>query len=233
MVELASNIDWGDIDGLYDPNINSYFIDFEYKDALLNTSKCFVVGRKGTGKSALYNWLETNQQKYDIMVENKSFSDFPFEKLLYLSDNNFSKPNQYQSIWKNIIYTELARLIILDQRNIADDSWTELAKYIEYIFGSNLIDLHKEVTRLSKKTNSSIGYDNTCLSSSNGLETELYGDFRNITKINDRLWQTILSYVTSNPTKQYIIQFDQLDDNYTQYVNRGEYLQCLISIVFL
>ena len=30
-IELAKTIDWGDIDGLYDPNINSYFIDIEYK----------------------------------------------------------------------------------------------------------------------------------------------------------------------------------------------------------
>lgn len=229
-IELAKTIDWGDIDGLYDPNINSYFIDIEYKHSLLNTNKCFVVGRKGTGKSALYHWLETNQNDYNIMVENLSFNDFPFEKLLYLSDNDFSKPNQYQSIWKNIIYTEIARLIISDQTNISDESWLELAAYIKYVFGKNVVDLHKEVTRLSTKTSTCIGYDNSYISSSNGLETDLYDNFHNITKINERLWLVINSYVKRNPTKQYIIQFDQLDDNYTTYINRGEYLQCLISL---
>ena len=79
-------------------------------------------------------------------------------------------------------------------------------RFYEYVFGKNVVDLHKEVTRLSTKTSTCIGYDNSHISSSNGLETDLYDNFHNITKINERLWLVINSYVKRNPTKQYIIQ---------------------------
>ena len=38
------------------------------------------------------------------VIVNKDFGEFPFEKLLCLHDDNFAKPNQYQTIWKNVIY---------------------------------------------------------------------------------------------------------------------------------
>lgn len=228
--ELLKQVDFGDIDGLYDPNINAYFIDNQYKKPLLEDNKYFVIGRKGTGKSALYNWLHGNQVENEIMVSNKSFNDFPFEKLLQLSDDEFAKPNQYQSIWKNIIFSELARLLVTDQSNPIDDELKELDKYIKHIFGVDLTDLHKEVTRKVKKTSNSIGYDSTSVRIESGMEVDLYDGYKNLTKINDRLKALLSSYLKRYETKQYIIQFDQLDDNYTAYVNNANYIQCIISL---
>lgn len=230
MKELVKQIDFGDIDGLYDPNINNYFIDNQYKKSLLEENKYFVIGRKGTGKSALYNWLHTNQVKDSIMVTNKSFNDFPFEKLLQLSDDEFSKPNQYQSIWKNIIFSELANLIVCDQSNPIDEDSIELKKYIEHVFGSNLTDLHKEITRKVRKTSDSIGYNSTRKGFEQGVEVDLYDGYKNLTKINERLKILLSSYLKRHETKQYIIQFDQLDDNYTIFVNNTSYIQCIISL---
>lgn len=227
---LLSQINFGDIDGLYDKNINDYFIDIQYKEALLKEDKFFVIGRKGTGKSALYNWLFTNQVSDGIMVSNKSFSDFPFEKLLRLSDDDFSRPNQYQSIWKHIIFSELARMIVEDESNNADDEWSELKDYISFVFGSNLVDLHKEVTRKVTKRESRLGYDSSFLGHGSSDEIEHRFSFDNITNLNASLWRILTSYLKRNQTKQYIIQFDQLDDNYTTYINNDSYLQCVIGL---
>ena len=49
-LELLKSVDFGDIDGLYDAHINDYFIDNEYKKALLSQSKYFVIGNIVTGK---------------------------------------------------------------------------------------------------------------------------------------------------------------------------------------
>jgi len=63
----------------------------------------FVIGRKGTGKSSIYRMIAEFGATQGYIVENKDFGDFPFERLLKLEDTNFPKPNQYQTIWKNII----------------------------------------------------------------------------------------------------------------------------------
>lgn len=229
-VDLLNKIDFGDIDGLYDPNLNQYFIDVQYKDSLLHGEKFFVIGRKGTGKSALYNWLHSIQSEEGIIVSNMSFSDFPFERLLSLSDDNFMKPNQYQSIWKHIILLELAKIIVSDtQSDAADEGWRELLDYIKNR-GVNLSDLHREITRYIDKYDSRLGYKESFLGYGTSKEIENRWGLSNITSLNNRLNEVICDYLKRHQTCQYIIQFDQLDDSYTSYVNRDEYLQCIQSL---
>lgn len=228
-LDYLLKVDFGDIDGLYD-NINDYFIDVDFKKSILSEAKYFVIGRKGTGKSALYNWIEKNQVLNEVMVSNKSFNDFPFEKLLQLSDETFAKPNQYQSIWKNIILTEYALLLCKDQSNPIDDALIELKNYIEFVFGNNLIDLHKVVTRKSEKSECGISIKGVSSQFGECREMEYYDQCKNLSVVNERLHQVLLDYLLRHETKTYIVQFDQLDDNYTQYVDNESYIQCIISL---
>lgn len=229
--KLLAQIDFGNIDGLYDKNINAYFIDAQYKDLLLKGNKYFVLGRKGTGKSALYNWIYRNQGEDGILVSNKSFNDFPFERLLELSDDTFSKPNQYQSIWKHIVLSELAKMIVTDENNVPDDDWMELKEYIQFFFGRNIVELHKEVTKRVQKNQTTLSYNNLVeIGSAKSNEITLANGYGNITSINNRLKVVIENYLKRHTTIPYFIQFDQLDDNYTVYTDRKEFLQCLISL---
>lgn len=165
-----------DIDGLYDPNISDYFIDYEFKDAILNKNIYFIIGRKGTGKSALYNWIYKNQIDNNNLIANLSFNNFPFEKLLTLSDDNFAKPNQYQSIWRNIIYSEIASLLVIDQSNPSDEALKELKRYTDYVFGNDLTELHKQVTKTTHKTEDGLVFkpiDSLSVSRSKGKVSEI------------------------------------------------------------
>ena len=69
----------------------------------IDSNVFFVVGKKGTGKSAIYRMIEQASLHNGCLVINKDFGEFPFEKLLSLQDDNFAKPNQYQTIWRNVI----------------------------------------------------------------------------------------------------------------------------------
>lgn len=235
LTALLNQVDFGDIDGLYDPKISEYFIDYEFKEAILRRNIYFIIGRKGTGKSALYNWIEKNQRENNNLITNLSFNNFPFEKLLSLSDESFAKPNQYQSIWRNIIYSEIASLLVQDQTNPIDDALRELKKYTDYTFGNDLSDLHKQVTKTTEKTDQGLTFSPTKMfgfsrSKGNSIEQELHDSYQNITKINSRLESVIRDYLKRNPNKQYLIQFDQLDDNYTSFIDNSDYTQCIISL---
>lgn len=102
-IDTICGVDFGDIDGLYDPNLEKYFVDYEYWRDIVEGKRYFVIGRKGTGKSAVYNWIKKVSPEKYTLVSNLSFKHFPFEKLLTLSDDNFAIPNQYQSIWRNVL----------------------------------------------------------------------------------------------------------------------------------
>jgi energy-coupling factor transporter ATP-binding protein EcfA2 len=232
--DLIKKIDFGDIDGLYDPNLVKNYLDFGFSDSIINGNIFFVLGRKGTGKSALYNYVNSIQGDKGILVSNLSFKNFPFEKLLELTDDNFSKPNQYQSIWRNIILSEYAKLIITDQSNPVEEIFNELKQYVDYVFGTDLIDLHKKVTKSAEKKGREIGFAKRVFNirgnRESSSEKELTESFENISRINERLEMLIISYLKLNGTTQYIVQFDQLDDNYNVYIDNQPYFQSLISL---
>lgn len=228
--DLLNRVDFGDIDGLYDKNINDYFLDNNYWEQLINGRKFFVIGRKGTGKSAIYNWVKSQESEKAVIVSNLSFKNFPFEKLLKLADDDFSRPNQYQSVWRNIILSEIAKHITLDAISIINDSFIEIKKYVNHKFGTDLTDLHKKVTKQTIKTDAGLFIKGSGLGRTTTDEKELVDEMSNITLINSQLESLIKNYLIATPTSPYIIQFDQLDDNYTVYIENNEYFQSIISL---
>ncbi len=233
--QAIKKIDFGDIDGLYDPKIKEYFLDFNFWDRIVLHDCYYVIGRKGTGKSAIYNWIEQRQYDEGILVSNLSFKEFPFEKFLKLSDDDFSKPNQYQSIWRNIILSEVARLIVLDQKNSIDENYKIIADYVNFFFGTDLTELHKEVTRRAEKTSFGIGLKLKKILRIKANQEWMNGidikdGLSNITMINRKLQKVIEDYLKLHNATQIIVQFDQLDDNYTLFLEKEEYFQSIISL---
>lgn len=229
--EIFSRIDFGDIDGLSDPNLPNYFLDNHYWEKIAEGNIYYVIGRKGTGKSAIYNWVHTQAADKETIVSNLAFKTFPFEKLLQLSDDDFHKPNQYQSIWRNIILSEIAKMIYNDPRSEVDEEYKEICDYVEHTFGRNLIDLHKSITSQTFKTSSGLQLYGISGEAEHSHDIT-YGDStHNITLINSKLESCLSNYLKRNQTSRYIIQFDQLDDNYTSYLKAEDsYFQCIISL---
>lgn len=232
---MLLDVDFGDIDGLFDPNLTRYFIDFGFSEQIVNKDIFFVIGRKGCGKSAIYNYVNSKQEEGDFLCSNMSFKEFPFEKFLQLSDDDFSRPNQYQSIWRNIILSQFSKLITLDEKKNITTEYKMLYEYVEYHFGLNIVDLHKQITRNTSKTSSGLllGNKNIANASINAEASreKTFGlEINNISQINIKLEEILLAYLTTSNTSEYIIQFDQLDDNYTTYIDRQEYFQSIISL---
>ena len=228
-IGFVKQIEWGDIDGLYDPHLLNYFVDLDFWNQIVREKTFYVIGRKGTGKSAIYQWLKAQEKNFPILVSNLSFKHFPFEKLLSLEDNNFSAPNQYQSIWRNIILSEFAKLIVHDQSNPVTDEYRELKKYVDYYFGNDLIDVHKKVTEQTSKTQTGLKKV-ISIFSENAEQKKIENDYGNVTIANAKLENIIIKYLLYSSSNTYIIQFDQLDDNYNQYTDKEAFFNCIISL---
>ena len=229
-IQALLQTDFGNPDGLYDKNLENYFLDQDYWKKIIEENKYFVIGRKGTGKSAIYNWIYNRQFEKAILISNLSFRSFPFEKLLKLSDDDFSRPNQYQSIWKYIILSEFAKQIVLDQHYQPElDEYKELVEFVNLKFGKNLNDLHSTITTHTQKTETGLQYKG--LGPKFGSEKTLNIDdgLDNISEINMRLEFLILQNL-HNSQRTYLIQFDQLDDNYTLYIDNRKFFEALISL---
>lgn len=229
-IELLRNVDFGEIDGYGDPNLEKYFLDNGYWEKIVENRVFFVVGKKGTGKSSIYRMIEQEAFDNGCIVINKDFGEFPFEKLLQLQDENFSKPNQYQTIWKNVIYNLFIQNIAKLEVDEDNRYYREIKEYSDTFLGK-AIDLHKEIVSNTTKTNGSLIANGIGA----GFETISSSDYKyndkNITAINSTLLELITNYfITTNSSSKVIVQFDRLDDNYNQYQNLEEYYQAIISL---
>lgn len=229
-IELLKNVDFGEIDGYGDPNLEKYFLDNGYWEKIVQNKVFFVVGKKGTGKSSIYRMIEREAHSQGCMIINKDLGDFPFEKLLQLPDDSFSKPNQYQTIWKNVVYNLFIQGIARIESYEDNEYYREIKEYSD-TFTGKATDLHKEIITHTTKSNGSlisygIGY---------GIEKESTNSYNyrgdNITAINSKLLTLITNYfITTASNTKIIIQLDRLDDNYNQYQNVEEYYQSIISL---
>ena len=73
-------------------NENLFFYIDEV-NSIKSGEKCYVIGRKGMGKTAISEFLY-NQSAENIFSERLSFKNFPFNLLYSLENNIYTSPNQ-------------------------------------------------------------------------------------------------------------------------------------------
>ena len=199
-----------------------YFYYQDFVKQLVNGEKCYVIGRKGTGKTAISEYLS---KLYDVGIFTRklSFKNFPFNVLYSHSDNQFTFPNQYITIWKYIILSEIAQLMLQNQ-NIAPLVHEELGR----IYSD---DLERKLANSINKWTS--GEFQITLLGSGGK----FGATREFTP-NERSWiekvEVLEEYIKTNIDRStYYIIFDELDEDY-KYVGEEtsdtKYISLIIGL---
>ena len=75
---LLKKIDFGHIAAEADPNLISYFLETDSYKRIFSGERMYVVGRKGTGKSAIYLTIEKLEDPY-LEVSGLTFDDYPWQ----------------------------------------------------------------------------------------------------------------------------------------------------------
>ena len=107
-------------------NSDRYFYFFNEVKQISSGRKSFVIGRKGSGKTAINEYLFNTKNDENIFANQLSFTDFPYNLLYRLNDANYSQKSEYISIWKYIIYSSICEMM-LKNLSIDEDARTELS----------------------------------------------------------------------------------------------------------
>lgn len=94
-------------------NSARYFYHTRVVDRILRGEKLYVIGRKGTGKTAISEHLQSLNEK-EIFSDKLTFKNFPFNNLYRLKDEGFTAPNQHITLWKYVIYLTVCRMLVKD-----------------------------------------------------------------------------------------------------------------------
>ena len=110
-----SSINWGEDDGTGDSGLREYFVEIpEYKQ-ILNGDIRYIIGRKGTGKSAIAEKIRIDvSQRHDWFYCDLSLKDFPLGSFRSLEDKSQRGKSKYVPAWKFLICARLISLILND-----------------------------------------------------------------------------------------------------------------------
>lgn len=97
-----------------DEDSGRYFFSISEVTQLEKGERCYVIGRKGTGKSAICKYFETSIS-YNRFCLKLSFKEFPFNLLYGLEDHDYTRPSQYISLWKFFIYSSILSMMARNQ----------------------------------------------------------------------------------------------------------------------
>ncbi len=218
---------------LYDDIINNwsveakkenraYFYNVQEVNIIMEGKRSFVIGRKGSGKTAIAQHLCEIEQA-NVFSDKLSFKNFPFN-ILYSLENQreYTVPNQYISIWKYLIYSYICKKMISNQ-GIDSDVRDKLMK----LYGDPSI---KSLNRLIERWTSK-GFGLEVLGVGFEYEREKQGCEATWIDAIEILQQVILDYCDES---KYLIIFDELDEDYKDFHSETEAnnYMCMLTSLF-
>ncbi|SJL27833.1 P-loop ATPase, Sll1717 family [Porphyromonas gingivalis] len=208
-------------------NTDRYFFHTEEANQIINGNKFYVIGRKGSGKTAIGQYISnlprTSNKNYNVFVEKLSFKNFPFNKLYSWEDKGYTAPNQYITIWKYVIYVCICRMMSKNE-NINEAARETLSK----VFAQDPIDSLKKSAQDRVVTGGSI----QLLGVGASIQVT-YSPERDGQSWIDRtqvLEDIIREYIDE---AEYYVIFDELDEDFRDFDSKQEarqYINLLTSL---
>lgn len=215
MKEISSIKTLGGIDADNDQLLFKCFQDHEAYHEVLNFSKFILLGRKGTGKTAIFKKI-LKERDYSTFSFGHTFSDYPWhyhDKQIKIGVPDFDK---YTHSWKYLIYLTISKILLNQDQSIPYDelSLNNLSKIENFVIDTygtrdpDLTQVFSPSKKIKVKPNFEIdlGIFKTTFSS----ERVSIEDLPIIVQeINLNLSEYVIQSL--NPKHKYYILFDQLD----------------------
>jgi ABC-type oligopeptide transport system ATPase subunit len=193
-------------------NLKYYYTNDEL-DSILKGRKFYVIGRKGSGKTAISeHLLQLSKSQYNCFAEKLSFKHFPFNDLYNHHNARYTPPNQYITIWKYLIYSYICRLMI---KNESIDN--DIRQKLSTIYSNPLSSLERTF-----KTWTSAEFGATVLGTGGNVSVGTTVLTNNISwqEKTDILEDIIMEHLDAS---NYYVIFDELDEDYGEIRDEESY----------
>lgn len=216
----------GKKEATYVKDFEQYYFDFNKNvERIMEKDKFLLLGKKGTGKSLLAEYLKKKSFKDPTwFCTISSYKEFNFHELIYLKSRDI-KPNEYMAIWEWIILIEIAQLCINDQ-SVNCLAKENLEKFIESNFGDLKLNMN-QIIEITKKGSLNGRILHGILGASGGFGQDIKYTQGTFIDYLDSLRTNVIQ-VLKESSCHYTIVFDELDDKFR---NEDIYKSNIISLI--
>ncbi len=226
-----------------DSDLQNYFFKLPEIQEIISSRAWLVLGRKGMGKTAIYEYLkkaDSNELNgYETICIN--FNDYPWPAHQLYKEALAGELSAYQKSWRYLFFVKaLSKLIDIKERNSEslnrELKWAK--NYIEKIYGNPDPSLKEvilsKLSRLSAVEGPSIEFDELSFEVGEVSFEDIAEDKQLQVKLRSNAF-TLLGYfekIFKNNCGQnkFLIALDQLDENWLEG-EIEEYSKVLINLV--
>ena len=211
-IQIAfSDIDWGEDEARNDESLEHYFVEFPGYNSILKGKKRFIIGRKGTGKSAILQKIRLDCNSNPTLFSTDiSLRDFPLTDFKALGDRSLQDKSKYVSAWKFLLLTEIASLFIQDNSIASCDEIDALKEFLHDNFpdGISVSETINKLRQNENKISMVISILSGEHSNSTSSETTAQIHYNKAVKTLESLFVRIRTEST------FILLIDELDEGY-------------------
>ncbi len=146
MKDVGSVESFGGIDADADTLLDECFQDHEAYKAILTHERFLIVGRKGSGKTAIFRKLITTHA-HDVFPYGHTFADYPWHYHDLQSTMGVPEEDRYTHSWRYLILLTASKIALNQDNSIpwwsddALDSMGKLESFVVDSYGSRNPDL--------------------------------------------------------------------------------------------
>ncbi len=232
-IDLSKVKNFGAIDADTDPLLDEAFETHEAYLQAKNHEKYVIVGRKGSGKTAIYRRL-TQDESHDSFSYGHVFSDYPWHHHSKQAQEGVPQEQCFVQSWEYLINITLAKILLNKDQSQpwSDGAMKDMATLEEFVvdtYGSRDPDLSRifaPTTALKVKGEFAIDWKIFKGKVSGDLVPIEYLPFI-VQDVNKNLISTTIR--CANPDNNYYICFDELDLGFS--LGKEEYSNRLIGLL--
>lgn len=234
MKNLMSIEEFGNIDANDDELLEACFEEHEAYTKLVSFSKNIVVGKKGSGKTAIFKKI-INLKNSNVFSHGYNLRDYPWHLHVKQATEVFNNQEKYVNSWLYLNLIELAKIICNEDNSLFYDSNIKesreiIEKFLIDTYGNSNPELNKIFTPKEKFVLKPLM---KATIAGKGLDLQLPID-----KIEVKHFPTIINEVNStikrhvlnclNEDNNYYLCFDELDFGFKR---DEEYYDMIIGLI--
>lgn len=233
MKPLVNVTTFGAIDADNDEILFDAFEEHEAIDSLLNFQRFLIVGRKGSGKTAIFKKL-LDTRNFDFFSFGHTFSDYPWHHHDKQARTGIPSRDKYTHSWKYLILLTLSKIVLNHDSSIPFDEESmsrtiTVERFVIDSYGTrdpDVTQVFNPARSLRLKPHFEIDWK--VLKAGISPESVPIAELPTIVQeVNQNLTAAILTCL--NPDHKYHICFDQLDLGFDP--NDDEYASRLIGLL--
>lgn len=205
-----------------DEPVLNYFVETSAVKEIADGDKFLVLGRKGSGKTALFRYF--NEKKQDNIVSIAlNLRGYPWAMHAKRADSDVDESERYEASWKYLIVLEFARLVA--QNLTGASKWTDEAKNLLEFFKLNYGGINVNLgdfLRPPKLALSKASFEPQLLGAKLGAITLERGTHegglaRELNLLTDLILKNATYLSKREGIDKVLIHFDELDQGMTKF----------------